>query len=378
TASFPFDKPGADLILRSSDRVDFRVRSHILLEASSFFETMLSLPQPPSGPSQTDERPIIELAEDSVVLEALLRICYPIEKEDSHRTLAEVEPILRAALKYDMALPIGVLKKELVSAVAGAPVQTWAVACRLGLESVARLAADTTLAITSLDVSPDDLAGISAGDYFRLREFHRLGGQVESGFRPLDPPSAPRSSSPHSPVSPHDFLYDMPFPDLICRSSDGREYQCHRGVLSVASPVLHEQIKAMTPRDMPSVGNADPPILQLEESGMILAALLRMCYAGASAGDEPVFDLDYEAIFRAAEKYGMEGVQRQIRQQWRDCATASPLRAYLAAIRLGWKEEAKQAARYTLPDSLNALYIPELETTTALVYYRLIRYHEMC
>ena len=42
----PFDKLSADVILRSSDRVDFRVHRTILVEASPVFSDMFSLPQP--------------------------------------------------------------------------------------------------------------------------------------------------------------------------------------------------------------------------------------------------------------------------------------------------------------------------------------------
>ena len=118
------------------------------------------------------------------------------------------------------------------------------------------------------------------------------------------------------------------------------------------------------------------PILQLEESGAVLSVLLRMSYTGTRAGDERIPDSDYEAILRAAEKYEMQGARRQIRQQWREYARTSPLRAYFSAVRWGWKDEMKQAAAHTLPRSLNALYIPQLETATALSYLSLIRYHE--
>ncbi|KAI9064030.1 hypothetical protein FKP32DRAFT_1531144, partial [Trametes sanguinea] len=42
----PFDQPSADIVIRSSDSVDFHVHTQILAQASPFFATMLSLPQP--------------------------------------------------------------------------------------------------------------------------------------------------------------------------------------------------------------------------------------------------------------------------------------------------------------------------------------------
>ena len=48
TLEHPFNKPTADVILRSSDDVDFRVHKVILAEASPVFEGMFSIPQPPA------------------------------------------------------------------------------------------------------------------------------------------------------------------------------------------------------------------------------------------------------------------------------------------------------------------------------------------
>ena len=78
----PFNRPNADIILRTADHVDFRLHSTILQEASTVFETLLSLPQPgtQSDNDAPASFPVIDIAESSSVLEALMRICYPIVK----------------------------------------------------------------------------------------------------------------------------------------------------------------------------------------------------------------------------------------------------------------------------------------------------------
>ena len=100
TADYPFNKSEADITLRSSDLVDFHVRRHILFEASPVFESILSIPQ--SHTSEGDQaRPVVELTEDNKTLDTLLRICYPVVKPASKRSLEELESAVKAAQKYE-------------------------------------------------------------------------------------------------------------------------------------------------------------------------------------------------------------------------------------------------------------------------------------
>jgi hypothetical protein len=72
----PSDVPDANLILRSSDHVDFRVHKPILAMASPFFKNRLSLPQPIDSESD-DGLPVVQLSEDSELLTSLVSILYP-------------------------------------------------------------------------------------------------------------------------------------------------------------------------------------------------------------------------------------------------------------------------------------------------------------
>ena len=147
-APAPFDQCTTDLVLRSSDGVEFHVFSQILIVASPIFKNMLSDAQPSAARSVTTtdsidpETPVVPLSEDSDTLDALLRIVYPIEKPNKARTLTDIPPVLEAALKYIMEWPTSVLKQELLSFVADRPLQVWAIACQHGLEDVARRAAE--------------------------------------------------------------------------------------------------------------------------------------------------------------------------------------------------------------------------------------------
>ncbi len=73
----PFDAPDANLIIRSSDLVNFRVHKPVLAMASPFFKHLLSHPQP-SDSEFFDELPVFQLPEDSELLNCLISILYPV------------------------------------------------------------------------------------------------------------------------------------------------------------------------------------------------------------------------------------------------------------------------------------------------------------
>ena len=72
-----FDVSDTNLIIRSSDHVDFRVHKSVLAMASPFFRDLLSLPQP-SDAEIVDGLPVVQLPEGSELLNALISILYPI------------------------------------------------------------------------------------------------------------------------------------------------------------------------------------------------------------------------------------------------------------------------------------------------------------
>lgn len=93
----PFIRDSADVILRSSERDDFRVHKLILSEASNVFEGMFSLPQSSdtsdrqtpgstsvSGErvSEDQQRAVVDMPESSRTLDLLLRYCYPMSRPE--------------------------------------------------------------------------------------------------------------------------------------------------------------------------------------------------------------------------------------------------------------------------------------------------------
>ncbi|OJT03119.1 hypothetical protein TRAPUB_6307 [Trametes pubescens] len=361
--------------------------------ASSVFEDMVVVAQPDTGDNR--EPPVIPLTEDSDTLDALLRLCYPIEKPDRARSLEDIPPLLAAALKYLMPLPISVLKNEILSSVRARPLQVWAIGCRLGLEDIARAGGEAALHFKNLgtynylrEFVPvkdflRDARGVSAGDYFRLVEFHRRGGAVPPEFL-LTRPAV--ESADHSTVGissttlvANDFFASLAFPDIICRASDGSEYPAHKGLLCMVSPAIHDKIIAATsaPPTEHSPSGADTknlPIIDFTEDGGVLATLLRLCYPG-----HPLYPDDMPlllATLEAAETYKMTGVSESLRLHRASMITQVPLSAYFVAVQAGLHQEARVAARHSLRMSLCDAYVPEMEHATPQAYQRLVEYHD--
>ena len=71
------DTSNANLVIRSSDSVNFKVHKPVLAMASPFFKDLLSLPQPP-GSESLDGLPVVQLSEDSELLGTLLSMLYPL------------------------------------------------------------------------------------------------------------------------------------------------------------------------------------------------------------------------------------------------------------------------------------------------------------
>ena len=99
-ASAPFDNSEADLIIRTSDNVEYRVNKLRLRDASSCFADMLALPALVS-PKSGMPIDVVDVAEPSATWEYILRITYatPPLKPIPHGQLWQ---LFQAAKKYDM------------------------------------------------------------------------------------------------------------------------------------------------------------------------------------------------------------------------------------------------------------------------------------
>ncbi|KAI9064037.1 hypothetical protein FKP32DRAFT_590311 [Trametes sanguinea] len=135
----PFTDSSADIVFCSSDHVHFKLHRIILSIASEFFKDMFALPQSagtgtmlnplaPVGsaeePTQVDGLPVVHVSEPGAVLESLFRICYPI-KDPPLETLAQVRPILEAALKYQMQEAVEITSRRLLDLAQTEPLRVY-------------------------------------------------------------------------------------------------------------------------------------------------------------------------------------------------------------------------------------------------------------
>ena len=153
----PFDDPDADLILCSSDGVEFGVMKAILKVASPIFRDMFTI----GSSTESSEIPVIHLAEDSRTLEDLLRFCYPIYTPIMFIP-EDVGNLYQAADKYNIQGALEFSADTLRRLSAAYPMAVYAVACRLRLEDVATLAAQASLTVSLPDPLQDQSPSFQA------------------------------------------------------------------------------------------------------------------------------------------------------------------------------------------------------------------------
>jgi hypothetical protein len=176
-ASAPFNNAKADVILRSTDNVDFRVFKVLLSLASPFFDDMFGLPQGDINNDTKDGLPVVRMAEERKTLEMLLLMCYPTTVVDHSdlETLSGAHLVLEAANKYNMESVEKHLRACLVMPqfLDVDPLRVFAIACRCRFEAEAKLAAQATFG-RPLSIEPyvPELELITAGRLHQLLQYH--------------------------------------------------------------------------------------------------------------------------------------------------------------------------------------------------------------
>jgi len=191
-ADAPFDlQPRADIILRSSDNVDFyAVRLLLTVDPHSFFSNILT-----DGQSDVTKNglPVIgSLEEDSPTLRQLLLCCYPLTMTGgiklSFQTIDQVLALVQMASKYCMDSVFDAMQPAMLESPAvmdKTPVlQLYALGTQYAWEAVSRKAARRYLDIPSTHLfessATSTLKNINGSDLLRLQQYHlrcRLGVQ---------------------------------------------------------------------------------------------------------------------------------------------------------------------------------------------------------
>ena len=169
--------PDADVVIQSSDLVNFRVHRSILATSSPFFGDLFSLPLP-SDNEIVDDFPVVHLPEDAEVLNSLVTMLYPVppqlpDSDDNILTL------LAACQKYDMttvqsSIRAEVSRRGLLSPTDAEIFRLFAIACRKRLIPEMKAAARLTLGHPmTFQCLGDALRSFEGWALFELSRFRR-------------------------------------------------------------------------------------------------------------------------------------------------------------------------------------------------------------
>ncbi|CCM06993.1 uncharacterized protein FIBRA_09310 [Fibroporia radiculosa] len=357
----PFTRPTADVTVTSADSVNFRVHMAILSEASPVFAKMFSQPHKLAKTAH----PAFSVAEDSATLEALFRLCYPI-RDPTLGTLREVCATLIAALKYQMAEAVEVLRARFVSLAPSDPLWAYTAACHLALEDAARAAAVEICNQGLWDAalrpcSSPDFRQYSASAVLRLMVFCLKTGKKKEGFTFLRPkrhrsPDTGNRGIARNAIQKAPYPFDTDSADLILRSSDRVDFHVHKAIIDMASSLISRMASY---------------------SGFAQNWGTAPGRQEAWADDLPVDALptnveDVLSALTAARKYGMAKATDLLAAQLLSLPIV-PLHAFLIACRLNMRAHALKAARRTLSqkEAFLLIYHPEMEDAPAETYQRL-------
>ena len=175
--SLDISVPDANLVIQSSDLVNFRVHKSILAMVSPFFKDILSFPRLPDSES-VDGLPLVRLSEDAKLLNTLLSMIYPVNVvvPDSYERLLD---LLAACQKYDMVQVQSSIRTEVSRGCFPAPVGTeafraYAIARSKGLvpetENAARQTLDHPMTFETIGEGLRLFEGCALRDLVRFRQ----------------------------------------------------------------------------------------------------------------------------------------------------------------------------------------------------------------
>ena len=382
-AGSPYDSSAlrADIILRSSDLIDFYVFKAFLIYVSPFFDDMFDLPS-----TMTNEVmngfPIIPVAETGETIRLVLDLIYPHIGEPKIDDVALFLNVCKAARKYGMDIIEKRLRKQIVTLdlITSEPLRVYAVAIDLNWEDAARIAAQNASKI-SLDKLPyaEELKNISGSGFYRFLDY-----KIRPVFRKYlrTFPSVSAVSAPNFRIPLSQEPFDMTAKaDVVLRSKDLVDFFVIEDLVRAASHSLSSSPNTTTPFGIAVGGTAiDRPIISVTEDSEVLRHLLSLIYHISDELDIQNCRL-YIQVVLAARRYEMTVIETRLRKQ----AAASPListeplRIYVVASALGWAELAKSAAINTLSSPLeNMVHVEEFDLITGADLYWLVSFRFRC
>ncbi|OSD05506.1 hypothetical protein PYCCODRAFT_1465390 [Trametes coccinea BRFM310] len=411
TPNHPFTDSSADIVFCLSDHVRFRLHRIILSIASDFFKDMFALPQPAtitlSSPTaiasdeetaEIDGLPVVHVSESSIVLEGLFRLCYPV-KDPPLDNLAQVRPVLEAALKYQMHEAIEITTRRLLDLAQTEPLRVYAIACLHSLADVVTAAARAVFDQQLMDKYVDELEEIPVSAYRRLLSYcgsSQATGKGEKLNGPF-PASLDLEYSDLASVTPSikptdvDDAYDSVFlsdvedfgsvasdtPNVIIRTCDEQDIKFSADMLRVFSPVLAASLSMTSSQSLES-----PRVITVPEPCDIMRPLLAMYHPLAlpPALDAPAL----VSALVAAEKYQMKKavwLLRDALSKLEADPSVDVVWLYFVACRFSMRSLAHAAARrcLRLQDLATSSFANvDFPGVNAGTFWRLLDYQRRC
>ena len=375
----------ADIILRSSDLIDFYVFKGFLSYVSSVFRVMFDLPSTTTN-EMMNGLPVIAVAETSETIRLLLDLIYPHMDKPQIDNVAQFRKVCKATRKYCMVIIENRLRKQIVTSdlTVSEPLRVYAVALELDWEDVALIAARNASNI-SLDKLPhaEELGNISASGFYWFLDYKfRRDKEPFQDYLKLFPvasiASAPsvqvQSRARQDAQKPFDITAKA---DVILRSKDLVDFY-----------VLEDLVRVASSSDTPfpfGIASGETSangltIINVAEDSEVLFHLLSFIYPISDELDILNCRL-YVQVVLAARRYGITIIETRFltRAAASPFILKEPLRMYIVALALGWAELAKSAAINTLSSPLQDMsYMDELSLITGADLYRLVSFRFRC
>ena len=380
----PFDASAlSDVILRSSDSVDFFALQSLLRIASPIFYDMFSF--------MADEHtknglPVVAVSEDSETLLYLLSLIYP----HPELRIVHASPFVktcRAARKYAMDVIESKLRAALKYVESPHEPDTdvachflrYAIAAQFGWRAEATRAALPTLSTPWCELPyNDELRNISGADFF---DYLDLKYSQESKFLvPVEQCSSTAAATDADIDTDTDtekpFIdAEKPFDssgkaDMILRSTDRIDFYVLRGLIGFVTPAFDSVSSTSQKNGL--------PILDIEEDSAILRQLLSLIHPCV---ESQIDDIDtFMRVARAAKRHGMSVVGEMLKQQLdvSQHIVEDPVRTLWVAIAFGWKQVAKKAAMHALALPSVIVLDKELWLVTGADVYWFYKYRLAC
>ncbi|TCD65994.1 hypothetical protein EIP91_001941 [Steccherinum ochraceum] len=415
----PFNRPDRDVVLLSADQVKFACHKAVLSIASPFFADMFSLPQKPGSsisPSnddsvESDETPIIPVAESSKVLDTLLRLIYPTDTPalDDQAHVAEV---FCTAKKYQIpgsSNCLSILSPRFHEQTMTRSLEAFAILCMLGMEAEVSMVAkilqrkgkilskqSVITASNSVKLATPHMDRFMkhghAGAFFRLRQYLRTPQPFSASHRwgiAGDPPpilygSQTCNGSPPAPRARPEktcpALFSRIPPDVyLCSTGNPDDLiPVHKCMLFASSSVIAELVDSTSETYEDGL-----PIIRLPESAAVLSHLIQYCYSPIPSlitDRSSNFDANLlVGIVLAARAYSMHNVVEAMKLVLHSFLLTDPIQAYYVTVACSWETEARKAARYSLNiKHASDTYVTIMERLPAEVHAAFVRYHLQC